>query len=259
MNQIVSAQLYTLRDKLKTEEEFILGMNRLKEMGFTHVQFSGVPAPLSPVRVREILDSCGILVCCSHMPWDKLLNDTERVAEDNLTMGCPIVGLSSYPENKLETREETLRFVAQIEKVSRVLQAHGLKFAYHNHTCEFHRFDGKTVLQHLREMTDPAAVEFIFCCYWAQVGGVDPVAYLHEFAGRVSCCHYKDMVMLGGNRNFAPVGEGNMNYQAIWQACEQTGVRYALIEQDVCHGDPFESMAISRANMLAMGRAYDGE
>lgn len=257
MNQIISAQLYTLRDVLKTEQDFIHSMARLKEMGFTHIQFSGVAAPITPARVREILDECGLSVCCSHMPWDRLLNAPEKVAEDNIAMGCPLVGLSFYPENKLETKEETYRFLTQIGKIARVMQDHGLKFAYHNHVNEFHRFDGKSVLQHLAEQTDPASVEFIFCCYWAQVGGADPVAYLHELAGRVSCCHYKDAVVLGGDRSFAPVGEGNMNYSDIWQACEQTGVRYALIEQDICRGDPFESMAISRANMLAMGRAHD--
>ena len=253
MNQIIGAQLYTLKDHLKTEEDLIASLAKLKEIGFTAAQFSGVTAPITPQRVREIFDSFGISIVCSHIPWERVLGETEKVAQESIIMGCPVVGISFYPENKLQTADELANFIAQIDGVARVMKKYGLKFAIHNHWNEFHRIDGKTVLQHLRENTDPEAVEFIFCCFWALASGADPVEYLHEFKGRISCCHYKDMTMLDGERAFAPVGEGNMNYKAIFKACEEIGVKYALIEQDICQGDPFDCMARSRQNILALG------
>ena len=63
--------------------------------------------------------------------------------------------------------------------------------------------------------------------------------------------------MLDGERAFAPVGEGNMNYKAIFEACEEIGVKYALIEQDICQEDPFDCMARSREYILALGRDLD--
>ena len=42
--QKVSAQLFTLREFEKTEEEFITTMQRPSEMGFEYAQFSGVTA-----------------------------------------------------------------------------------------------------------------------------------------------------------------------------------------------------------------------
>ena len=257
MKQIVGAQLYTLKDHLKTEEDLITTVRKLHSLGFTAAQFSGVTAPISPERVKEIFDSYSIGICCSHIPWERVLNETERVAKESIAMGCPVVGISFYPENKLQTREELSRFILQIEGVARVLGSYGLKFAIHNHWNEFHRIDGKTVLQHLRENTDPDTVEFIFCCFWALASGADPVEYLREFKGRISCCHYKDMTMLDGERAFAPVGEGNMNYKAIFEACEEIGVKYALIEQDICQEDPFDCMARSREYIVGLGRDLD--
>ncbi len=258
MKQKIGAQLYTLRDKVTTEEGFCATMQKLGELGYRYVQFSGVTAPLTPRRVREILDANGLTICCTHMPWERLLKEPEQVAEENLVMGNSIVGVSNTG-HPLTTLEDVREYIGQIQQVGRVMQEYGLTFAIHNHTDEFHRYGGRSVLQMVREETDPAAVEFIFCCFWALAAGADPVAYLREFAGRVRCCHYKDMTMLNRERAFAPVGQGNMNYRAIWQACEETGVQYALIEQDVCQKDPLICMEESRAYMQTLGEAYDRE
>lgn len=257
MKQQVGAQLYTLRDVLKTEEEFIVGMKKLREIGFEYVQFSGVTAPLSPQRVREILDEQELKIACSHMPWERLVKEPEKVAEENLVMGCPIVGLSWCSEHKLEDLEDVRTYIGQVQKIGRVMRENGLTFAIHNHWMEFHRYDGKTVFQMLKEHVDPDHLSFILCCYWAIEAGADPVEYLHEFAGRVPVCHYKDRTMLKSERTFAPVGQGNMNYKAIFKACEETGVQHAMIEQDICRKDPFECMAESRAHILSLGEAYD--
>ncbi|MBQ3256550.1 MAG: sugar phosphate isomerase/epimerase [Oscillospiraceae bacterium] len=252
--QKVSAQLFTLREFEKTEEEFITTMQRLSEMGFEYAQFSGVTAPMKPARVKEIMDVAGIKICCTHMPWERLRDNPEQVAEDNIAMGNTVVGFGSYTENKLAVREDVDRYLKQLEQIGAVMKKYGLTLAIHNHWNEFHRFDGKSVLQITRENTDPEAIEFIFCCYWALYSGADPVEYIREFKGRITCCHYKDMTMRDGERTFAPVGEGNMNYRAIWDACEETGVKYALIEQDRCFEDPFVCVAKSKAYMESLSK-----
>jgi sugar phosphate isomerase/epimerase len=51
----------------------------------------------------------------------------------------------------------------------------------------------------------------------------------------------------------AEVGEGNLNWPAILDACKTAGVEWYLVEQDVCQRDPFESLAISLRNMKSWG------
>ncbi len=51
----------------------------------------------------------------------------------------------------------------------------------------------------------------------------------------------------------AEVGEGNLNWPAILQACRAAGVEWYIIEQDICQRDPFESLAISLKNVRGMG------
>jgi sugar phosphate isomerase/epimerase len=57
-----------------------------------------------------------------------------------------------------------------------------------------------------------------------------------------------------GERRFAEIGEGNMNFRGILDACEQTGVEWAPVEQDNCYGrDPFESLEISFRKLRQLG------
>jgi sugar phosphate isomerase/epimerase len=51
----------------------------------------------------------------------------------------------------------------------------------------------------------------------------------------------------------AEVGEGNLNWPAILQACREAGVEWYAVEQDECQRDPFESLKISYDNLKAMG------
>ena len=65
--------------------------------------------------------------------------------------------------------------------------------------------------------------------------------------------HLKDMVILDGQPTMAEVGEGNLNWPAILQACREANVEWYAVEQDVCQRDPFESLQISYNNLRAMG------
>ena len=63
-----------------------------------------------------------------------------------------------------------------------------------------------------------------------------------------------DMSVFFNTVQFAEIGEGNLDFKAIIEACERTGVKYLPIEQDDTYGrDPFESLQISMDNLKALG------
>lgn len=52
----------------------------------------------------------------------------------------------------------------------------------------------------------------------------------------------------------APVGSGNMNYEAIVRASEEAGCKYAFVEQDRCYeDDDFECMKRSYDYLASLG------
>jgi sugar phosphate isomerase/epimerase len=148
------------------------------------------------------------------------------------------------PQSFRGSLEGTRAFIKTANEISEKLSAVGMKFAYHNHNFEFEKYEGKTFIDTLIEELNPE-IEFIIDTYWVQAGGADPVEYINKVAGRMSVCHFKDMAITVGQQCFAEIGNGNMNFKAIYKACELAGVRYIVIEQDHCNGDPFESLKIS--------------
>ena len=68
----IGAQLYTVRDYCKTEEDLRNTLKKLAEFGYKYVQVSGVV--LEPKVIREICDEIGLKIKLTHTNPDRLLN-----------------------------------------------------------------------------------------------------------------------------------------------------------------------------------------
>jgi sugar phosphate isomerase/epimerase len=129
-----------------------------------------------------------------------------------------------------------------------------MDFSYHNHSHELARIGKKTWLQELYEQASPRHLKAEIDVYWIAHGGGDPAAWLGMCAGRMPLVHFKDMAIVDKEQRMAAIGEGNLNWPRIIDACAKCGVQYALVEQDNCYGkDPFECLAASCRNLREMG------
>ena len=129
-----------------------------------------------------------------------------------------------------------------------------MEIGYHNHSHELARFEGrKTALHMLLEDLDES-VWWEIDTYWITHGGGDPAQWIDKVRGRIPCVHLKDMAIKTDRTQYmAEVGEGNLNWPRILQACRDAKVEWYLVEQDVCYRDPFESLEISLKNLREMG------
>ena len=60
--------------------------------------------------------------------------------------------------------------------------------------------------------------------------------------------------MNGRQRQYAEIGQGNLDWQGIYSRCEKYGIPYAVIEQDADFlVNPFESLALSRKFLVDNG------
>lgn len=61
---------------------------------------------------------------------------------------------------------------------------------------------------------------------------------------------------MGVNKEFltttVPVGQGNLNWKAIIQACKHSDVLYCAVEQDSCEGSPFDALKTSYDYLASM-------
>ena len=186
----------------------------------------------------------------THIRYDDIQDSPQKVIDEHGIWGCTHVGIGSMPA---DYRQDMARFAAEASKTARPLIDAGLTFNYHNHSFEMERFGGRPGLQILAEESDPEVFSFEVDVYWIQHGGGNPASWLRTLKDRMYVVHLKDMAMNGSEQLFAEVGEGNLDWPEILQACRDADIEWYLIEQDVCQREPMESLGISLGNLRAMG------
>jgi len=222
----LAAQLYTLRDYMKTPAEIAVGLAKVRQMGYTAVQVSGI-GPIAPQELNSILDGEGLTMCNTHTSYERLWRDLAAVIDEHQLWGCKHVAIGSMPKPYREEGEAGYRrFAREASEVGRKLHEAGLSFSYHNHSFEFERFGKLTGLDILYRERDPRYLQAEIDTYWVQHGGGDPISWCARFAGRMPVVHFKDMVIFDGQQTYAEIGEGNLNWPAIIDACHTAGVQW---------------------------------
>ena len=133
---------------------------------------------------------------------------------------------------------------AKLNAAGKVLADAGQVLSYHNHHIEFRRVAGKTILEHIYELTDPRYLKGEPDTYWIQVGGGEPTEWCNRLKGRLPQMHMKDYTITGPENKptMAEIGNGNLNWKSIVQAADAAGCEWYIVEQDTCPSDPFDSL-----------------
>jgi len=248
---VIGAQLYTLRDYTQTPGDIAETLRKVREMGYEAVQLSAL-GPIDPRELKKILDGEGLTVAATHSAFETMQDEPQAVIDEHCILECKHAAIGGMP-GKYRSEEGFHRFAADASAVAQKLAEGGLIFSYHNHSFELEKFSGRTGLEILIEESDPEYVNFEIDTYWIQHGGGNPVDWIKKVSGRIPVIHLKDMGISNGKQLMAEVGEGNLNWPAIIEACRQAQTEWYLVEQDVCQRDPFDSMAISLRNLKNLG------
>ena len=246
----IGAQFFTLREHCGNLEDFALSLRRTADIGYQFVQISGTCA-YPPEWLKEQLDKNGLRCVLTHIPAQRLKEETAQVSADHKVFGCSCIGLGRHLFEPEKGDQGYRQFMADYLPVAKTFKENGQYFVYHNHDREFARLDGKTILQRIAEDIPAELMGFTVDTFWVQAGGGDPAQWLEKLSGRVPCIHLKDY---GYGRVMLPLGEGNMNFDRIFEKAESAGTEYMLVEQDDCNSeDPFDCLRRSYQYLKACG------
>jgi sugar phosphate isomerase/epimerase len=238
----VAAQLYTLREHLKTPKDIAASLKKVKQIGYPAVQVSGM-GPIPEEELNKILDGEGLTCCATHEGGNVILGEPMKVVERLKKLRCKHTAYP-YPGGvDFASEASVMQMIQGLDRAGKVLAENGLVLSYHNHNHEFRRLGGKTILDLVYEKTNPRHVQGEIDTYWVQCGGGDPVEWCRKLKGRLPCLHMKDFATSHENKPvFAEIGNGNLRWKEIVAAAEASGCEWFIVEQDVCPGDPFDSL-----------------
>jgi sugar phosphate isomerase/epimerase len=258
-------------------------LRKVADLGYRAIEISQVAmTPENVAQMRRAQDELGVKVAALSAslttpvgaPGDSLTDSYDKILADCRALETSILRIGMLPFDAMTSLERVLEFARRTNEVARRLADDGVDLYYHNHHVEFARFDGRTMLDLIAETAPDVGLELDV--HWIHRGGLDPVRVLAQYAGRVRLVHLKDyrigalpgsaldllaagdfpgfMTAFTGVVQFAEVGEGTLDWQAIVDQAIESGAEYLLVEQDDTYGrDPFESLAISRRHLVELG------
>jgi sugar phosphate isomerase/epimerase len=225
----IGVQLYTVRDRMQQSVERTL--QAVAEIGYneveTHSFFDATPA-----QFRALLDRFGLVSPAGHVPLTAVRSDLQATLAAAGTVGQRWVVVPWIDESE-RTPDGYRRVAEDLNAAGRVARERGLRVGYHNHDFEFEPLaGGVTGFDILLEDTDPELVDIELDLFWAVKGGTDPLALFAAHPGRFPLCHVKDMQGIGGAERMVDVGQGEIDFAAIFARSEQAGLRHFFVEHD---------------------------
>lgn len=256
MDRRIGAQYYTIKNHAKTIGEFDVACKRVADIGYKIVQISGVNHDAR--AMREILDKYNLEVVTTHRSYEDFLKNPDEVIEYNKILGSDLCGIDAMPEDYRGSNEKTTQFLKETSQICEVLKKENMYFGYHNHTFEFEKNDGITAFERFVEETDPSVFQFIVDTYWLQLSGKNPADIIRMLGKRAMVVHFKDIKIKSSELRtplMGEVGHGTMDWDPIIAACNEAGVRYAIVEQDKHHidDDPFLALSMSYEYLKTKG------
>ncbi|MFW5706831.1 MAG: sugar phosphate isomerase/epimerase family protein [Bacteroidota bacterium] len=242
----IGIQLWSVRNAMNENPENTL--QALGEMGYAFVEAAGYNNGkfygMDPQVFRELVNAHGMDFLSSHvmlpiegmdegeiMQWWQTCIDAHQKAGVKYLVQAAMGGEASQNIEALD------RYIEMFNTVGEMAQEAGIKFGFHNHAVEFQTIDGQVIMDRMLQNTNPDYVFFQLDLYWINQGGADPVDYFQKYPGRFALWHVKDQAELGAS--------GQINFERIFNAADQSGMEYLVVEVENYNYNPLESVRIS--------------
>ena len=283
---LIGVQMSTIAPNKMPKFDAYESMARLADIGYKCIEISQVPMTKENVAgFRRAIDELGLNVAAVSatvksnpmMPSEELCNpdDFKKMVEDAKYLNCDMMRIGAMPVESRFSLQAAIDFAKQADDYAAQLKEHGIDLYYHNHHFEFARHNGKFLMDIIKENTKYLGFELDI--HWIHRGGMDPVKFINQYAGRIRLLHLKDyrigqmqaepdvdfntregMMKVYASMNniveFAEVGEGTLDIPGCIEAGLNGGSEYFLVEQDMTYGrDPFDCLKTSHDNLVKMG------
>lgn len=256
-------QMFTVRDYLHDAAQVQDTLAKIRAIGYDSMQ-AATPDFLTHREFMQMMADAGLGTYSANADFEAMERDDAAFADavaQAQAYGVGFIAVGTLPTPLRESREGYREYAARANALCARLKAEGLRLYYHPHALECYSLGGgETGMDILLAETDPEGFWFTLDTHWLQSGGLDVCSWIAKVKGRMDMIHFKDYAIAGGadeveavRRQFAEVGEGNLDWPAIVAACRANGVQAVCVEQDICPGSPFDSLAKSYANMVRLG------
>lgn len=241
-------ELYTLRDEI--HRNYPDTLRKAAEMGYKLVEIPLGIGDMPASEVKKLLDEWGMKAVSVIVSVDALEQDFAKNMEYARGLGAMYMAVY-FPKEAFEKGTDIQELVSILKGIAGKMKQYGMRFLYHPHADEFAVRNGRRIIDSLLEGVGTDSMQLELDTYWAKKGGLDPQQALQAYKGIVPLIHVKDMDRYG---DFTEVGNGTIDWTAIFPILKDAGVKYYFVEQDESP-NPIESIRKSLSYLKSIGAA----
>ena len=258
----------------KIKEDFDGYVRMAEKAGYQGLElFNCIYGGYGPKELRAFLADHGLSVISAHVNPE----DTDAQLGYLPETGCRYMVCPGIP---VQSRDEAYRAAETLNELGRKAKAVGLKYGYHNHNNDFHRYGDETVIDIFLKNTDPGLVTFELDAAWAWRAGVNAADFVRAHPGRFELIHVKETARVfgpeddlhalfkdvkrdsDGRPQFTPaqmaifeehqkincrLGDGIINMPELKKAADAQGVQAYIVEREYAYtGDPYTTILEDR-------------
>jgi len=251
----IGLQLYTVRDYMGKDPAATLA--KVAQVGYNSVEGATYTGSekfygMDGMSFSKILKDNGLMMPSCHYRLGEdgkdmkgtILNDWNKAVDDAAALGIKYMVCAWLSPAERGTLDHYKKIGGDLNTAGEICKKAGIQLCYHNHDFEFIQEDGKYPYETLLANTDTELVKMEMDMYWVTKAKQDPIALINEHPGRFPLWHLKDMDNTP-KQMFTEVGNGIIDFKKIFKHAKTAGLKYFFVEQDICPGDPYDSITKS--------------
>lgn len=167
---------------------------------------------------------------CHFGPGELIAGDAklDEAIQWSKDIGLKHMMLSSFWLQEKGTLNDYLAAADKLNKAAEKIKAAGMLTAFHNHSFEFVKLDGKLVYDALLERFDPKLVKMQFQTEAINVGA-KASDYFKKYPGRFVSSHLSDWT---ADKKQVPIGQGVIDWKEFFANANTGGVETFFVEMD---------------------------
>ncbi|MBQ6420550.1 MAG: sugar phosphate isomerase/epimerase [Clostridia bacterium] len=241
-----AVQMYSLRGHIKTGEDMLDILGKVKALGFEGVEFAGFFG-LDAETLKARLDELGLVCVGAHMGLDDFKPENlEKTLAFVKTLGAKTAGIGGA-DTATETALENV--LAVMGGAHERALSEGVRVYFHNHTREFEAplfaTAPGTIFDRLKAVCDMQVDT-----YWSFYAGQENYALITGNKDRIVHLHIKD----GLDGTPTALGEGNNDLAVVVKAAKDAGIEWLILENDDPVPDGLSDITRSKAWLDANAR-----
>lgn len=231
----VGIQISSLKPLLLTTAQVQEAFEKMNTLGCKTVQLQWIDPSVPVEEIARIMKENQIHSVSVQDFYDCVLADFPYYAQLNAVTGGTWLCVSRIPE-RLKSPEGLDAYIGELREIQTKLNPLRQKLCFHPVSADFAAVPDRNAVEYL--LAHMPELTLCLDLYHLNRNCPDMPAFIRRWGNRICMVHFKDAV----GDTLVPAGQGEINWSGVVQACLETGIPYAFVEQERWDQDPYDCL-----------------